>query len=195
VRIAKFAQMVRLTRMPPAGPEFKAVVRERRDAPTVPAAAHRGQASVPRSQRDFPEACRGRLDEGAASLPPLSVPPRHPQSVRTANLAGRAFAEERRRTQGIPHWWDEGRVVNLVFAVLIRVSARWGKKGFSPFEPHQIRALGRHRQLDEPPVVAAPPPRNPGEALRLLPDLFTGTRGLDLATGAPVILDGGWTGS
>jgi hypothetical protein len=52
--------------------------------------------------------------------------------------------------------WDEGSVVKLVFAVLIRVSERWGKKCFSPFEQHQIRGLRRQRQLDEPTVVAAP---------------------------------------
>ena len=29
----------------------------------------------------------------------------------------------------------------MVFAVLIRVSERWGKKQFREFEQHQIRAL------------------------------------------------------
>jgi hypothetical protein len=76
--------------------------------------------------------------------------------VRTSNLAERAFEEERRSTKGMPHWWDEGSVVKLVFAVLIRVSERWGKKGFSPFAQPQLRALRRQRQLDEQTVVAAP---------------------------------------
>ena len=76
--------------------------------------------------------------------------------MRTSNLAQRAFEEERRRTKVIPHLWDEGSVTKLVFAVLIRVSERWGKKGCSEFEQHQIRSLRRQRHLDEPTVLAPP---------------------------------------
>jgi putative transposase len=141
---------------PQAWPEFKALVMDMRDAPTVTAAEHRRQAIVTRYQRDFPEACRCLLDDGEASLNHLYVPQRHQQYVRTSNLAERAFEEERRRTKVIPHLWDEGSVVKLVFAVLIRVSERWGKKCFSTFEQHQIRGLRRQRQLDEPTVVATP---------------------------------------
>jgi putative transposase len=141
---------------PQAGPEFKALVMDMRDAPTGTAAEHRRQAIGTRYQRDFPEACRCLLDDGEASLTHLYVPQRHQQYVRTSNLAERAFEEERRRTKVIPHLWDEGSVVKLVFAVLIRVSERWGKKCFSTFEQHQIRALRRQRQLDEQTVVAAP---------------------------------------
>ena len=72
--------------------------------------------------------------------------------VRTSNLAERAFEEERRRTKVIPHLWDEGGLVKLVFAVLIRVSERWGKKCFSEFEQQQICSLRKRRQLDEQEV-------------------------------------------
>jgi hypothetical protein len=44
---------------------------------------------------------------------------------------------------------DEGSVVKLAFAVLIRVSERWGKKCFSAFEQHLIRSVRQRRQLDE----------------------------------------------
>jgi putative transposase len=112
---------------------------------------------VTRYQRDFPEACRCLLDDAEASLNHLYVPQRHQQYVRTSNLAERAFEEERRRTKVIPHLWDEGSVVKLVFAVLIRVSERWGKKCFSEFEQEQIRSLRRRRRLDEQEVTAIPP--------------------------------------
>jgi transposase-like protein len=134
---------------PQAWPEFKALGADMRDAPTVPEAERRRQLIVPRYQRDFPEACRCLRDDAAASLNHLHVPQRHHQYVRTSNLAERAFAEERRRTKVIPHLWDEGSVVKLVFAVLIRVSERWGKKCFSEFEQQQIRSLRRRRKLDE----------------------------------------------
>jgi hypothetical protein len=63
------------------------------------------------------------------------------QYVRPSNLVEWAFEEERRRTKVIPYLWDEQSLLQLVFAVLIRVSERWGKKQCSAFEQHQIRAL------------------------------------------------------
>jgi transposase-like protein len=132
--------------------EFKALVIDMRDAPSVAEAERRRQELVKRSQLDFPEACRCLLDEAQASLNHLAVPPRHQQYVRTSNLAERAFEEERRRTKVIPPLWDEGSVVKLVFAVLLRVSDRWGKKAFSEFEQQQIRNLRRKLHLDEQEV-------------------------------------------
>lgn len=67
------------------------------------------------------------LEEAATRLTHLSLPQRHSQYVRTSTLAERAFAEERRSTKVIPHLGDEGSLVKLVFAVLIRVGERWGK--------------------------------------------------------------------
>ena len=141
---------------PQAWPEFKQLVADMRDAPTVAEAERRRQLIVHRYQRDFPEACRCLLDDGEASLNHLYVPQRHQPYVRTSNLAERACEEERRRTKVIPHLWDEGSVGKLVFAVLIRVRERWGKKGFSAFEQHQIHSLRRQRQLDEQTVMPSP---------------------------------------
>jgi putative transposase len=146
---------------PQAWPEFKTLVADMRDAPTVAEAERRRQGIVTRYQRDFPEACRCLLDDADASLHHLYVPQRHQPYVRTSNLAERAFEEERRRTKVIPHLWDEGSVVKLVFAVLIRVSERWGKKCFSEFEQQQIRSLRRQRQLDEQTVIASPASSQP----------------------------------
>jgi len=146
---------------PQAWPEFKALVADMRDAPTVTEAERRRQLIVTRYQRDFPEACRCLLDDAEASLNPLCVPQRHQQYVRTSNLAERAFEEERRRTKVIPHLWEESGLVKLVFAVLIRVSARWGKKCFSEFEQQPIRSLRRRRKLDELEGIESPPTPEP----------------------------------
>jgi putative transposase len=140
-----------------AWPEFKALVVDRRDAPTVEAAQERRPAIVTRSQREFPEACRCLGDEAEATLTPLFVPQRPQQYGRTAHLAERAVVEERRRTKVIPQLEDESRLVKLVFAVLIRVSERWGKQCCSAVEPQQIRSLRRRRQLDEPAVSMLTP--------------------------------------
>jgi putative transposase len=146
---------------PQVWPEFKALVADMRDAPSVAEAERRRQAIVAEYHLDFPEACRCLLDDGKASLNHLAVPPRHQQYVRTSNLAERAFEEERRRTKVIPQLWDEGGLVKLVFAVFIRVSDRWGKKCFSEFEQQQIRNLRRQLKLDEQVVsVSTPKPES-----------------------------------
>jgi transposase-like protein len=133
---------------PQAWPAFKALVADMRDAPTCEAGQRRQQAILAHYQDTFPEACRCLEDDAEASLNHLKVPARHRQYVRTSNLAERAFEEERRRTKVIPQLWDEASLVKLVFAVLIRVSERWGKKQFSEFKQHQIRALRQTLHLD-----------------------------------------------
>lgn len=135
-----------------AWPEVKALLVDMRDAPTREKAEERREAIVDRYQREFPELCRCLLDDADASLNHLAVPQRQQQYVRTSNLVERAFVEERRRTKVIPHLWDEGSVVMLVYGVLIRVSDRWGKKCFSEFEQQQIRSLRKRLKLDEQEV-------------------------------------------
>src|SRR5215470_4586700 len=141
-----------------AWPAFKALVVDMRDAPSRQQAEERREQIVAQYQREFPEACRCLLDDAEASLNHLEVPPRHQQYVRTSNLAERAFVEERRRTKVIPHLFEERSLVQLVFAVLIRVSDRWNKKCFSEVKQHQIRMLRRKRQLDEQEVSSLEPP-------------------------------------
>ena len=134
---------------PQAWPAFKALVADMRDAPTFAEGQRRMQQLLDQYQDTFPEACKCLAEDGEASLNHLKVPPRHRQYVRTSNLAERAFEEERRRTKVIPHLWDEQSLLKLVFAVLIRISERWGKKQYSEFEQHQIRALRQALELDQ----------------------------------------------
>lgn len=74
-----------------------------------------------------------------------------------SDLTERLTYEDWRRTKVMPHLWDEGSVVQLVFAVLIRVSERWGKKQFSEFEQRQIRILRQTLALDQPWVPEEEP--------------------------------------
>jgi len=143
-----------------AWPAFKALVVDMRDAPSRKKAEERRDQIVTLYQHEFPEACRCLLDDAEASLNHLEVPQRHQQYVRTSNLAERAFVEERRRTKVIPHLQDERSLVQLVFAVLIRVSEKWNKKSFSALEQQQIRRLRQQRQLDEQEVSIGDPITN-----------------------------------
>lgn len=133
-----------------AWPACKALVADRRDAPTCEEGQHRDHRRLGPYQALYPAACRCLADDSEASLNPLKVPVRHRQEVRTSNLAERACEEERRRTKVIPHLGEEGSVLQLVFAVLIRVSERWGKTQVSEFEQHQMRARRQALALDQP---------------------------------------------
>jgi transposase-like protein len=140
-----------------AWPEVKALLVDRRDAPSREKAEQRRDAIIEQYQREFPELCRCLLDDAEASLNHLEVPQRHQPYVRTSNLVERAFVEERRRTKVIPHLWTEGSLVHLVFGVLIRVSDRWGKKCFSECEQQQIRSLRERLKLDKQEVSMGEP--------------------------------------
>jgi len=135
-----------------AWPEGKALRVDMRAAPSREKVEQRREAIVERYQREFPELGRCLLDDAAASLNPLEVPHRPQPYVRPSNLVERAFVEERRRTKVIPHLWTEGSLVHVVFGVLLRVSERWGKKGFREFEQQQIRSLRARLKLDEQEV-------------------------------------------
>jgi transposase-like protein len=137
---------------PQAWPAFKALVVDLRDAPTFEEGQRRLQSLLVQYQDTFPEACRCSGEDAEVSLNHLKGPTRHRQYVRTSHLAERAFEEERRRTKVIPQLWDEASLVKLVFAVLIRISERWGKRQYSEFEQHQIRALRQSLGLDQPLV-------------------------------------------
>jgi transposase-like protein len=140
-------------RVPPqAWPAFKALVADMWDAPTYEEGQRRRQHLLAQYQDTFPEACRCLEEDAIASLNHLKVPARYRQYVRTSNLAARAFEEERRRTKVIPPLWDEASLVNLVFAILIRVSECWGKKQFSELEQQQIRPLRQSLDLAQPLV-------------------------------------------
>jgi transposase-like protein len=132
-----------------AWPAFTALVVDMREAPARQKAEERRDQIGAQYQRECPAACRCLLDDTEASLNHLEVPPRHQQYGRTSNLAERAVVEERRRTQVIPHLFEARSLVQLGFAVLIRVSDRWNQKCFSEREQHQIRTLRRKRKLDE----------------------------------------------
>lgn len=135
-----------------AWPAVKALLVDRRDAPSREKAEQRREAIGEKDEREFPELGRCLLDDAEASLNPLEVPHRPQQYVRTSNVVERAFVEERRRTKVLPPLWTEGSFVHLVFGVLLRVRDRWSKKCFREFEQHQIRSLRARLQLDEQEV-------------------------------------------
>ena len=127
--------------LPQAWPTCKALGIDRRNTPSIAEGQRRLQHLLAQYQRTLPEACKCLEEDVAPSLNHRQVPARHQQYVRPSNLAKRAFAEERRRTKGMPPLWDAGRLLQRSFAVLMRVSEHWGKKQCSEFEQHHMQVL------------------------------------------------------
>jgi putative transposase len=98
---------------------------------------------VGRFERELPSATACFLDDFEACIAHLRVPIAHRRVVRTTNLLERLFGEERRRTKVIPHAFGERAVLKLMFASLLRASARWRRVIVSEFEQRQLEEL-RH---------------------------------------------------
>ena len=79
------------------------------------------------------------------------VPVRHRIRVRTTNLAGRSFVEERRRTKVIGRFPDEKAAMKLVFATMIRAADRWCRVSITDLE-RQLRLVRTELGLDPPPA-------------------------------------------
>jgi transposase-like protein len=83
-----------------------------------------------------------------ASLHHLKCPEQHRKAIRTTNLIERSFEEQRRRTKIIPRFFTEKSCLKLVFATLVRASARWHKVPMTIVEINQLIKL--RKQLFEP---------------------------------------------
>jgi len=125
---------------------IKRLLIEVRDAADYQSGKERAAAFVERYQRQLPAACACLADDLEASLAHLKLPALHQKSIRTTNLCERSFVEERRRSQVIPHFFDQRSCLKLVFATLARASARWRLVRFTELEREQLQAYIRARQ-------------------------------------------------
>jgi transposase-like protein len=85
----------------------------------------KGEALVERFKGLYPSAMECLAKDLPASLTYLKFPEEHAKVIRTTNLMERTFGEARRRTKVIPRFPTEGSGLSLVFAVLVRASAKW----------------------------------------------------------------------
>lgn len=80
---------------------------------------------VEKYEKRFPEAMRILSQDLEACLTVLRLPLKHRRVVRTTNLLERLFGENRRRTKVIPHFFQEGAAMKLIYATLIAASRKW----------------------------------------------------------------------
>lgn len=80
---------------------------------------------IEKYQKKFPEAMRILEEDMEACLQVLKLPSKHRRPVRTTNLLERLFGENRRRTKVIPHFFQEGAAMKLIYATLVAASKKW----------------------------------------------------------------------
>ena len=61
--------------------------------------------------------------------------------------------EERRRTKGIPRFWDEKSGLKWVFATWIRAARRWARVRMTQLQQAPLAQLRRELGQDPPPTV------------------------------------------
>jgi transposase-like protein len=71
----------------------------------------------------------------------LKLPVKHRRAVRTTNLLERLFGENRRRTKVIPHFFQEGAAMKLIYATLVAASQKWRGVEITPLMYRELSAL------------------------------------------------------
>jgi len=96
---------------------------------------------------DYPAAIKCFQEDLDACLQHIDFPVGHHRYIRTTNLIERCFVEQKRRTKVIPRFLNEKSCLKLVYATLIRVSARWNRISMSELD---LTLLRKMRALYEP---------------------------------------------
>jgi transposase-like protein len=99
-------------------------------------------------RRVHPSAVASFEDDLEASLAHLKLPPVHRKHVRSTNLAERGFEEHRRRSKVIPCFGGERECLKLVYATLLRCSARWCKVKFTKLQVKQLEEYIARRKAE-----------------------------------------------
>jgi transposase-like protein len=100
----------------------------------------------------------------AACVADLRCPANHHKVIRTTHLAQRSSEEARRRTQIIPHFFDEQGGRKVCSAALLRARERWPRVTLRAFDRTRLAALrdqlphdDRARQGQVPTTPSARP--------------------------------------
>jgi len=96
---------------------------------------------VEKYEKKFPEAMRILSTDLESCLTVLKLPVKHRRAVRTTNLLERLFGENRRRTKVIPHFFQEGAAMKLIYATLVAASQKWRGVEITPLMYRELSAL------------------------------------------------------
>jgi transposase-like protein len=142
-------------------PQVKAEASSVYQAANVETARLLRDGFVERWRKRFPTAVACFEEDFEACVAHLVFPVTHRRAIRTTNLLERLFEEDRRRTKVLPHAFGERPMLKLMFAAVIRASAKWRKLKVTNFEREQLRQLReemneRFKRRHAPAVTPAP---------------------------------------
>lgn len=131
-------------------------------APSLAVARSLKEAVVERFAKDLPASVACFIDDFEACIAHLRFPLDHRKVIRTTNLLERLFGEERRRTKVMPHAFGERALLKLMYAAVIRASARWRGIKMTSFDRQQIDAIRKELNqtfnTQHQPAVQTPAP-------------------------------------
>jgi transposase-like protein len=131
-------------------------------APSRAVALSLKDSVVEKFEKALPSAVACFVEDFEACIAHLRFPLGHRKAIRTTNLLERLFGEERRRTKVLPHAFGERPLLKLMYAAVIRASARWRGIKVTAFDRQQLEAIGK--ELNEAftqhhqPAAQAPTP-------------------------------------
>lgn len=145
-------------------PTFREHARACYQAPSAAVARTLRDGVVERFEKSLPSSVACFADDFEACIAHLRFPLNHRKVIRTTNLLERLFGEDRRRSKVLPHAFGEKPLLKLMFAAVIRASARWRGIKMTAFDRQQLDAI--RKELDEafkeqhqPAVQASAPSR------------------------------------
>jgi putative transposase len=89
----------------------------------------------------YPSAVQCFQEDFEACIQYMSFPAGHHKHLRTTNILERGFLEQKRRTKTIPRFFTEKSCLKLVYATMIRASAKWRRIRMSEFDLALLRNL------------------------------------------------------
>ncbi len=128
-------------------PDFREHARACYQAPSAAVARSLREGVIEKFDKSLPAAVACFQDDFEACIAHLRFPLEHRKAIRTTNLLERLFGEERRRTKVIPHAFGERPLLKLMFAAVIRASAKWRGVKMTAFEHQQLDAI--RKELDQ----------------------------------------------
>jgi putative transposase len=133
-------------------------------APSRAVALSLKDSVVERFERTLPSATACFVEDFEACIAHLRFPLSHRKAIRTTNLLERLFGEERRRTKVLPHAFGEKPLLKLMYAAVIRASAKWRRIKVTAFDRQQLQAIAKElneafAQRHQPTVQPSTPSR------------------------------------
>lgn len=122
-------------------PELKPLLGQVFRAKTYEEGLKKGHSLIARFKKLYPSAMECLEKDLEECLTCLKFPEVQRKFIRTTNLLERTIGESRRRTKVIPRFPTERSGLKLIFAVLIRASAKWQGLRMTPTVKNELEVI------------------------------------------------------